>query len=133
MALRSRAKAIPGRCEVRVVDFSPSTAREIVEFGAVGASAVRCGEGEGEAHVYCVRMEPGGSIGPHPAGYDQLFLVVAGSGWAAGEDGSRVELREGYGAYFARGEIHSKGSERGMTVIMVQVTDLRPKQEGDGR
>lgn len=116
---------------MRVIDFSPSRARAISQFGAVAASAVHCGDGEGEAHIYCVRMEAGGMIGPHPAGYDQIFLVVAGSGWAAGEDGRRIELPEGHAAYIERGEVHSKGTESGMTAVMVQVSELRPADGGD--
>ncbi len=111
---------------MQVVDFSPAAERPVAEFGSRGASAVRCGDGEGETHVYCLRFEPGGMIGPHPAGFGQLLLVVSGSGWAAGADGKRVDLREGEAAHFTRGEVHSKGSEAGMTAIMVQVRDLRP-------
>jgi hypothetical protein len=33
----------------------------------------------------------------------------------------------GQGAYFAPGEAHSKGSETGMTVIMVQAEQLTPE------
>jgi quercetin dioxygenase-like cupin family protein len=113
---------------MRVVDFSPDRARTIAEFGSRGATSVRCGDGAGEAHIHCLRFEPGGMIGPHPAGFGQLLLVVSGSGWAAGEDGERIELREGQAAHFALGEVHSKGSEAGMTAIMVQVRDLTPAE-----
>lgn len=81
-------------------------------------------DGRGEAHVYRLRFDPGGAIGPHTAGFGQLFLVIEGSGWAAGADGNRVELRTGDAACFERGELHSKGSDTGMSVIMVQVSDL---------
>jgi hypothetical protein len=45
---------------------------------------------------------------------------MAGEGWAAGADGERVSLRPGEGAYFSPDERHSKGSELGMMVLMVQ-------------
>ena len=70
--------------------------------------------------MYCVYFAAGGIIGEHPAGYAQLFLVMAGEGWAAGADGERVPLRAGEGAFFWPDERHSKGSELGMTVLMVQ-------------
>src|SRR5215831_6869474 len=76
-------------------------------------SALEVAEGSGEAHAYVLYFEPGGEIGPHEAGFGQLFFAVSGSGWVAGEDGVRRTLDEGDAALFARGERHSKGSEGG--------------------
>jgi quercetin dioxygenase-like cupin family protein len=78
-------------------------------------------------HIYCVYVEPGGSIGAHPAGFAQLFLVVNGSGWATGPDGERIALTAGQGVYVSPGEVHAKGSESGMTAIMVQADHLQPE------
>ena len=105
--------------------FSPAHAEPITLFESVVASGRLLADGHGEAHVHCLRFEPGGKIGEHPTGFGQLLLVVEGSGWAAGADGHRVEVHAGQGVYFERGERHSKGSDRGMTVLMVQVTDLQ--------
>jgi quercetin dioxygenase-like cupin family protein len=109
-----------------MLDFSAKRAEPIEHFESLGASSVPLGDGHGEAHVYCVRFEPGGRIGQHPAGFGQLFLVVEGAGWVSGHDGARVELAAGQGAYFSRGELHAKGSEVGMTAIMIQIRDLDP-------
>ncbi len=111
---------------MKVIDFSREYAQPIELFESVSASSIRLADGVGEAHVYCVYLGPGGQIGEHLAGFGQLFLVVQGAGWAAGGDGRRVELSAGQGAYFERGELHSKGSESGMTAIMVQVAELEP-------
>ena len=89
-----------------------------------GAAAIKVAEGEGEAHSYVVYFEPGGVIGPHEAGFGQIFFAIGGNGWVAGGDGERVSLAEGEAAFIHRGEIHSKGSETGMTALMVQVRDL---------
>src|ERR1700752_4245036 len=109
---------------MRTVEFNRALAQPITLFDSTGASSVPLGDGSGEAHVYCVHIDAGGRIGPHPAGFGQLFLVVAGSGWVAGADGVRVALRVGQGAFFERGDYHSKGSETGMAAIMVQVGEL---------
>jgi hypothetical protein len=37
-----------------------------------------------------------------------------------------VPLSEGEAAFIERGEVHSKGSETGLTALMVQVRDLTP-------
>ena|SRR5215813_4831840 len=114
-----------------ILSFSERQAEPIELFESVRASSVHLGDGEGEAHVYCVRFGPGGKIGEHPTGFCQLFLVVQGSGWVSGQDGKRVELSAGQGAYFSRGETHSKGSDTGMTAIMIQVTELQPASVTD--
>jgi len=100
--------------------------RPIDLFDAVAASNVHLASGRGEAHVYCLYFDPGGSIGEHPAGFAQLFLVVEGQGWVAGSDGFHTPVKAGQGAYFAPGEVHSKGTDSGMTVIMVQADELEP-------
>ena len=111
---------------MRIIEFSPDCATPIELFNSISASSVCLGDGAGEAHVYCLYFGPNSQIGPHQAGFGQLFLVVAGTGWAAGADGQRQPLVAGQGAFFARGELHSKGSATGMTVIMVQVAELEP-------
>lgn len=111
---------------MKIINFSKERAKPIEHFQSVGASSVGLGDGHGEAHVYCVQFEPGGEIGQHPTGFGQLFLVVAGAGWISGQDGVRVELAAGQGAYFSRGELHAKGSDVGMTAIMIQVRELEP-------
>jgi hypothetical protein len=112
---------------MRIVKYTRELAQPITLFDSTGAMSVPLGDGVGEAHIYWVHIEAGGCIGAHPAGFGQLFLVVAGSGWVAGADGVRVAVSAGQGAYFERGEYHSKGSEAGLAAIMVQVADLTPR------
>ena len=111
---------------MQVVRFSADHAAPIELFESVRASAASVGHGSGEVRVSALHFEAGGCIGPHPTGFAQLFLVVQGSGWAAGADGQRVPLRSGEGAWFPRGELHSKGSDEGMLAIMVQASEMQP-------
>lgn len=109
---------------IRFVDFTPQRARAIEQFAASGASSVEFAHGTGESHAYAIYFLPGGVIGPHPAGFDQLFLVVQGSGWVAGADGVRMSVGTNRGAFVPSGEVHSKGSEAGMLALMVQASAL---------
>lgn len=111
---------------MRLIEFSRDRAEPISLFESVCAASVAVGDGLGEAHIYSIYLEPGGKIGEHQAGFDQLFLIVEGSAWTAGEDGKRATLAAGQGAYFATGEIHSKGSDEGATAIMIQVSRITP-------
>jgi quercetin dioxygenase-like cupin family protein len=109
---------------VQLITFAPATGAQIREFESTGASVIPLAGGEGEAHVSALSFEPGGRIGPHPAEFGQLLVPLTGSGWAAGADGVEFPLEPGQAAYFAPGEVHSKGSETGMTALMIQVRDL---------
>jgi len=111
---------------VKILQPTPGDAKRIGArpFEVKNASSLELAEGEGEAHAYVLYFEPGGEIGPHEAGYGQLLLAVSGDGWVAGGDGIRHALAPGEAAFIARGETHSKGSETGLTALMVQVRDL---------
>lgn len=115
-----------------MIDFTPTRALPIAEYASRGASAQLLADGVGEAHVYAVHLAAGGEIGPHPAGFGQLFLVVAGEGWVAGADGMRCSVRTGQGAVIARGEVHAKGSEAGCSALMIQLAELATAPEPVG-
>ncbi|MEM7016976.1 MAG: AraC family ligand binding domain-containing protein [Pseudomonadota bacterium] len=116
---------------MKIVEFPKEAAEPIELFNSVAASSIPLGHGDGEAHVYCVYIEAGGAINRHEAGFGQLFLIIHGTGWAEGDDGQRVNLKAGQGIYFERGEHHAKGSDSGMTAIMVQVKTLTPANPQD--
>lgn len=116
---------------MHIIDFTPDHATPIAEYASRAAAAQPLADGHGEAHVYAVHIGPGGEIGPHPAGFGQLFLVVAGAGWVSGNDGGRHALGAGQGAFFARGELHAKGSETGLSAVMIQVAELAPANTRD--
>ena len=98
----------------------------VESYASHEATTTRLADGSGEAHAHLVRMAAGGIIDRHEAGFGQLWIVVEGSGWVAGEDGERHAVRPGDVAFFERGEHHAKGSESGMTAVMVQIHDLAP-------
>jgi RimJ/RimL family protein N-acetyltransferase/quercetin dioxygenase-like cupin family protein len=119
---------------MRIFEFSTRTMESITQYQSTGAASVVLAAGAGDARIHSLRFEPGGQIGEHPTGSAQLFLVVQGSGWVMDGAGHRVNLTAGQGAFFERREQHSKGSDAGMTALMVQVDtleclrpDLRPE------
>ena len=112
---------------MRVFDFSREHAAAVEQFDSRATASVHLASGGGESHAYCIFFDRGAAIGAHRAGYDQLFLVVQGEAWAAGEDGRRVRLLAGHGAHFASGETHSKGSDEGAVVVMIQAGELALK------
>src|SRR5262249_31754072 len=116
---RCEPAAEPAARVVEIIDFGNDPGTRITEFGSRGAASVELGHGDGEAHVYVVHIEAGGEIGPHTAGFGQLFVVVSGRGWIKEGDGPRLQIEHGEAAYFARGTVHAKGSDDGLTAVMV--------------
>jgi quercetin dioxygenase-like cupin family protein len=109
---------------MKVIDLSPDDTERIADYSSVGAHSRKLAEGHGGSHVFVLRFEPDSIIGEHEAGYAQMFFVVSGSGWVAGADGKRIAIATGQVAVFERGDMHSKGSVDGMTVVMVQTRNL---------
>jgi quercetin dioxygenase-like cupin family protein len=124
--VRTTADASPEKHTVRVQLLSERASRheKVSTYESHGTSAVRLAHGHGEAHAYLLQFEAGGAIGRHEAGYGQLFVVLTGRGWVSGHDGRRAGLGPGDVVLFDRGEHHAKGSDTGMTAVMVQVRDL---------
>ncbi len=109
---------------MKVLDVGSRHYTSIAAFGSRVADAVELAAGAGGAHVHLVRFGSEGEIGPHEAGFGQLFVVLSGDGWVAGPDGRRLPITAGEVAYVRRGEVHSKGATRAMTACIVQVRDL---------
>ena len=86
-------------------------------YGSEGLRATRIAAGNGQVHLTCLTVEPGGVIGTHPATDPQLFLVIAGEGWTAGPDGERVPISAGWGVRWNSGESHTSGTETGLTAL----------------
>lgn len=109
---------------MKVIDLRSQPVARIEAFGSSGASSAELASGGGPSHLHVVRIEAGGLIGPHVAGFSQLFQVISGIGWAAGPDGARHTLEAGQAAFFARGERHSKGAESPLVALIVQIEQL---------
>ena len=96
----------------------------IIDFQSRDSVAAELANGSGDAHVHIVQIAAGGEIGPHVAGFGQLFFCLEGSGWVAAADDKHVSISHGQVAYFARGERNSKGSADGLRALIIQVHDL---------
>ena len=126
-------RSVPVRlCDVtRLLRFDRTVARAVENYGAQLAASVHLGSGSGESHAYVVHFDAGGEIGEHETGFGQLFVVVDGSGWVlCGSD--RYEVESGEAVFIPRGVVHAKGSESGMTAVMIQMYDLEPGQQPRG-
>ena len=91
--------------------------QEIDRFESVAARVRRLAP---EAHVVVIELGAGGTVERHPAAAQQLFAVLRGSGWVAGGDGVRHEIRAGEAVLWDAGEEHESGSDLGLTALVVE-------------
>lgn len=93
---------------------------KIANHDSIGLIATRIAEFADSTRATCLTVAPGGVIGTHPAGPHQVLLVVSGSGWVAGSDGARVPVTSGQAAYWEPGEVHTTGTDVGLTAIVLE-------------
>lgn len=104
---------------MKVFRFDPEVSLPVSAYG----SRFRIGPLLGphaRVRVQVLHLPPEGLIGRHDAAGRQLYAVVAGSGWARGEDGQRWDLQPGHAALWEPGEPHEAGSERGLTAVGIE-------------
>jgi quercetin dioxygenase-like cupin family protein len=109
---------------VKIFAFEPT--REITRFDSTGATIGGIARAGGPVRVSLLQLAAGGVVGAHPAACPQLFLVVAGSGWARSGDESRSPLAAGEAALWEVGEVHASGSDSGLTAVIVEADAIEP-------
>ncbi len=76
----------------------------------------------GDGALTFLSLAAGGHLGRHPAPVMQLYCIVDGAGWVAGDDGARVPVAAGDAALWPAGEEHESGTDTGMAVAVLEVT-----------
>jgi quercetin dioxygenase-like cupin family protein len=109
---------------VRIFAFEPT--REITQFDSLGATIGGVAHASGEVRIGLLQLAAGGVVGAHAAVGPQLFLVVAGSGWARSGDGARCTLAAGEAAFWEDGEVHESGTDTGLTAVVVEAQAIEP-------
>ena len=105
--------------EIEVFTFDRAE-HEVSDHGSAGLRATRIAQFTQGARATCLAVSPGGLIGTHPAVSHQVLLIVAGSGWVAGEDDARVAVEAGQAASWEPGEKHTTGTDTGLTAIALE-------------
>lgn len=104
---------------MRILDLSDQPHRPIEAHGSRGFSVGAFGI-SADAHLIAVALQPGGTIGRHPAAGRQLLVVLTGEAEVAGAEGTVRLLTAGQGAVWEPGEQHETRSPRGMTGMIVE-------------
>ena len=111
---------------MKVFAFGRDVAKALGAYDSRQAAVSRVARIEGRVQIAVIHLGPGGTVGRHPAVVNQLFMVVAGEGWVAGNDGSRVSVGPGRAAFWVAGEEHASGTDSGMIAVVIEAKDLDP-------
>lgn len=65
-------------------------------------------------------IEPGASLPKHPAGREQVFVVVSGEGRVAADDDVEHRIEAGSVVLWSAGEQHTSWADTQMTVVIIQ-------------
>ena len=110
---------------MRVYDFGRNHALPVDHYESRNFMIARIFRGaQRETALDLAYLEPGGVIGKHPTGLDQLFMVVNGRGWVSGPDGKPEAISAGQAAFWQRGEEHETRTDNGLIAVIVQSNDL---------
>lgn len=81
--------------------------RTIERFGSRDATVVPIARSRAEgASLVRIELGPGGVLGRHEAVATQVFVVVAGSGWVSGGDGTEHGVTDGNVVVWDAKEMH---------------------------
>lgn len=104
---------------MQIFRFDEEVSIPVAAFGSRMRIGPLIGDGA-TVRVQVAHVRPGGLVGRHPAAGQQLFAVVAGTGWVAGGSGERREIGPGTAALWEAGEEHEAGSVVGLTAVVVE-------------
>ena len=65
-------------------------------------------------------IEAGASLPKHPAGREQVFVVVSGQGRVATDDDVEHQVRAGCVVVWSPGDQHTSWADTQMTVVIIQ-------------
>lgn len=106
---------------MRVLTLPDLPTHDITRFGSEGFGIARVAP---EAHVALATLAAGGRIGRHPAGVDQLLVVISGDAEVSGDDDVAHGIRPGSAALWAVGENHLTRTRHGLTALIVEADGL---------
>jgi quercetin dioxygenase-like cupin family protein len=104
---------------VELVDLQHTYGRSVEQFASVGFTVSPVGRVH-DGRLACLRLEPGGRIGRHPAVGRQMLTLVSGDATVSGDDGVEVTLTPGQAVMWAPDEDHETTSVEGMVAFVVE-------------
>jgi mannose-6-phosphate isomerase-like protein (cupin superfamily) len=111
---------------VKLYRFDSEVSRPIDLYGSRSLRMSRLARLEAGTRVDVMYVGASGLVGAHVAQANQIFAIVKGKGWVRGGSGHQVQVDAGTAAFWEAGELHEAGSDNGMTVVVIEGSDVDP-------
>jgi hypothetical protein len=98
--------------------------------GAIGASFLPLGDGQGDSHISCLHLDSHSEILASSITHAAALLVVHGRATIKPDHGPRINFSGGMGAVFDPNEPYSMSSERGAILLIVESLKLTAHERG---
>lgn len=105
---------------MKIYSFERENGKRIDAFDSQHLTMTRIMNGNSHYQVGCMHLEANGLVGLHQATVPQLLLVIQGEGVVKGEEGEEFRIKEGYAAYWNKGEWHETRTETGLMAIVIE-------------
>lgn len=102
------------------MNIASGSGHPIDRFGSVEANHLGGVRFTGDGGWTLLSLGGGGHLGRHPTVLTQLFVVLEGSGWVAGQDEAQTPIQTGQAALWDAGEDHESGTDGGMRVAVLE-------------
>lgn len=118
---------------MKISRFDAEVGTQVSAFGSQKLVISRIALFTRETVMHCMTLDADGQVGFHQAVQNQLFLIVAGAGWARGADEFEHAISAGEAVYWHAGEWHGIRTAQGLMAIVLEgpdVTVLEPRTMG---
>lgn len=107
-------------------NFEPLPGMSVTRYDSHNLSIRPLLRVERKTMLHCIVLAAKGLVGYHQTVSNQLFMVVAGSGWVRGESDQEHPISVGQVAFWQAGEWHAARTDRGLTAIVIEGSDVSP-------
>ncbi|MFJ7405560.1 MULTISPECIES: cupin domain-containing protein [unclassified Lysinibacillus] len=109
---------------MKIYQFSKDSGNAINNYNSHDSFYTKIMKTVEPTNIGFIYIEAGGVVGLHEAPVPQLFIVIQGEGWISGKDREKLLVKQGEGICWQEGEAHESGSDKGLTALVIQSTQI---------
>lgn len=109
---------------IQIFHFNKHSANAIHHYNSLNAFYSKIMKTVEPTIIGFIYIEAGGVVGLHEAPVPQLFIVIEGQGWVCDDNRKKHFVKQGDGVFWHKGQAHESGSDKGLTALVIQATQL---------
>lgn len=105
--------------------FSQDTGKNISKFHSNFIMS-RVIQTDKASNIGCMHLEANGIVGYHQAVVPQLLLVINGEGYVRNDEMQNIKVQPGDAVFWEKDEWHETKTDKGLTAIVIESSELNP-------